>query len=295
MNIQEYISSGIVESYALGLAEPAERAEFEQLCLEYPELVEARNNFELLLEEQIFAGAVQPPAQLSGAILSAIDIAPSESKNITGGNADATFAAPVNAPVRETVESTTQGKVVRMMSRMRYLAAACLILLVASTALNFYFFKQYKDYSALYQDLLASRDQIASANNVLQTKVTSYETAMAVIKDKDMKMVSMPGTNVPTSPNPASLATVYWNQRTRDVYLLVNNMPLPAADKQYQLWALVDGKPVDAGVFDANDPTAFVRMKNIPNAQGFAITLEKKGGAVSPTMDQMYVLGNVKA
>jgi hypothetical protein len=34
-------------------------------------------------------------------------------------------------------------------------------------------------------------------------------------------------------------------------------------------------------------------MKNIPAAQGFAITLERKGGSLSPTMDQMYVNGKV--
>jgi anti-sigma-K factor RskA len=48
-------------------------------------------------------------------------------------------------------------------------------------------------------------------------------------------------------------------------------------------------------VFDTNTGTALVKMKNISKAQGFAITLEKKGGSPSPTMEQLYVLGNVKA
>ena len=52
MNIQEYISSGIVESYVLGLASPEERVEFEGLCVQYPELVAARTEFELALEKQ---------------------------------------------------------------------------------------------------------------------------------------------------------------------------------------------------------------------------------------------------
>ncbi|MEO6917059.1 MAG: anti-sigma factor [Chitinophagaceae bacterium] len=289
MNIQDYISSGIVESYVLGLAEPAERAEFEQLCLEYPELIKARTEFEIQLEEQVFADSVQPPAELMNAVISALDF-----NSLNKASVDPLSASPVIPRYTVPVEATEQaGKVKKMMTRMQYLAAACFILLVASTSLNFYFFRQYRDYSVLYKDLLSEREQFASANNVMQTKLQSYETALSVIKDKDVKVVSLPGSNVPTSPNPASLATVYWNQRTRDVYLLVNNMPLPASDKQYQLWALVDGKPINAGVFDAGDPTAFIRMKNIPNAQAFAITLEKKGGAVSPTMDQMYVLGKI--
>lgn len=289
MNIQEYISSGIVESYVLGLAEPAERAEFERLCLEFPELAEARTSFELELEEQAFADAVPPPAFLQDKIFGSLNINPEKPSPLS----------VVGKQVIETPEEIAApkipGAVAPWMNRFRYLAAACLILLVASTALNFYFFRQYQSYSTLYKDLLSSRDQLASANNVMQTRMQAYENTLNVIRDRDMLVVPMPGSNVPTSPNKSSLATVYWNQRTRDVYLLVNNMPVPASDKQYQLWALVDGKPVDAGVFDASDPTAFIRLKNIPNAQGFAITLEKKGGAVSPTMEQMYVLGNVKA
>ena len=73
----------------------------------------------------------------------------------------------------------------------------------------------------------------------------------------------------------------------------MNELPKPRADKQYQLWAIVDGKPVDAGVFDVDGGAAFVKLKNIPNAQAFAITLENKGGSASPHMDALYVMGKV--
>jgi anti-sigma-K factor RskA len=106
-----------------------------------------------------------------------------------------------------------------------------------------------------------------------------------------MTVIKMP--SVPTSPNLTSLTTVYWDSRSKDVYLLVNNLPQATTDKQYQLWALVDGKPVDAGVFDIKEGLSFVKMKNIPRAQAFAITLEKRGGSATPTMQEMYVLGKV--
>ena len=53
MNIKDYISSGQVESYVLGLSSPEERQEFEELCARYPELVLARDDFELALEKQL--------------------------------------------------------------------------------------------------------------------------------------------------------------------------------------------------------------------------------------------------
>jgi anti-sigma-K factor RskA len=34
-------------------------------------------------------------------------------------------------------------------------------------------------------------------------------------------------------------------------------------------------------------------MKDIGQAQAFAITLEPAGGSASPTLNQMYVMGNI--
>ena len=43
----------------------------------------------------------------------------------------------------------------------------------------------------------------------------------------------------------------------------------------------------------AND-SILVKMKSIPNAETFAITLEKRGGSPTPDLTQLYVIGNVK-
>jgi hypothetical protein len=53
VNVKEYIRSGVIESYVLGLATEAERQEFEQMCAAYPEVAEARDAFERSLEEQL--------------------------------------------------------------------------------------------------------------------------------------------------------------------------------------------------------------------------------------------------
>lgn len=274
MNVQEYISSGIVESYVLGLASPEERAEFERMCAAHSDVLAARNAFELLLENQIQEKAIAPPANLKSKIFAEFEIEnDKKQRNIS-------FAKKV--PLIK-------------ISWLRFVAAASVILLVSSTILNFYFFNEYKKSLAKYDELLASNQtQIASVNQALQTKQHDYDSALSIlsiIKDPAMEVVKMPG--VPTSPNPSSLATIYWDTRSKDVYLLVNNLPKPATDKQYQLWAIVDGKPVDAGIFDINDSLSFVKMKNIQQAQAFAITLEKRGGSETPTMDAMFVMGKV--
>jgi anti-sigma-K factor RskA len=72
------------------------------------------------------------------------------------------------------------------------------------------------------------------------------------------------------------------------------DMPLNDTNHQYQLWALVNGKPVDLGVFDAETKLiGLQQMKNIATAQTFAVTLEPRGGSINPTMAQLIAVGNV--
>ena len=72
MNIPEYISSGIVESYVLGLASPEERAEFERICSAHKEVLMAREAFEKQLENGLQQQRVSPPRELKSSILSRI-------------------------------------------------------------------------------------------------------------------------------------------------------------------------------------------------------------------------------
>ena len=38
---------------------------------------------------------------------------------------------------------------------------------------------------------------------------------------------------------------------------------------------------------------SFIKLKTIPKAEAFAITLEKRGGSTTPNMEAMYVMGKV--
>lgn len=280
MNIQEYISSGIVESYVLGLTDQVERDQFERICAEHPEVREARDAFELSLEEHSLLNAVQPAAHVKTHVLSRL-------KEIDQkGNGKISPLYPEGDEVR-TYRAPVYAK-----TGWRYLAAASVILLVGSVALNLYFFSQYQRFAKRYDDLVANQTQLAQNNQALQTRLKEYETTMDMMKSPYMAVIKMPGSNVPTSPDSNSLATVYWDTRSRDVYLMINNLPATQQSQQYQLWAIVDGKPVDAGLIDSTDKSTMHRMKNIPRAQVFAITLEKKGGSTTP-QGPMYVLGRV--
>ena len=273
MNIQEYISSGIVESYVLGLASNEERLEFEQLCVTNAELMQARTAFEISLEQHALSNAMPAPAGLKQKIWNDVNLGTAGAPIVT--------MQPVN-------DSTTQALTpVRSGNFAKFLAAASVILLVGSTLLNFYFYNQYKSSVAKLDELIASNQQMASNNTTMQTRLQQYERNFEMIKDTNMAVIAMKGQPIVA---PQGLTTVYWNKQTRDVYLLINSLPQPAAGKQYQLWAIVDGQPVSAGLLDTDPAVAFIKMKNIPRAQAFAITLENTGGSKTPTMP-IYVVG----
>jgi anti-sigma-K factor RskA len=260
VDIKAYIESGVIESYVLGMAESQEAAELEQLSHQYPEIKQAIDAFEAAMEKQSLAAGIQPPS----------------------GVKDALFASLSD----EFKKDTSEGRLVSI-NWSRYAIAASVVLLIASAALNIYFYNQFRSTATAYQNLLAEKNTLIAENQNTQTKVLDLYNSMQMMSDPTVIKVSMQG----IAGKENSLATVFWDSKSKDVYLLPNKLPEAGADKQYQLWAIVDGKPVDAGVMDVC--AGLCKMKNIPNASMFAITLEKKGGSPTPTMSEMYVAGKV--
>lgn len=272
MDIKAYIESGAIEAYVLGLATAEETAELLMLRTQYAEVNEAVIAFEAQLERTAMAEATAPPAFVKQQL----------EQRLAG-----TFV---------TADANGSNKVVQMENRglvrpfWKYVAAAAVILLIASTALNFYFHDLYKSADNAYQDLFAETKTLQANNEVMNTRLDSMNSSMKIMADPAMLEVSLVSDGTPKS-NENLRATVYWDTRTKDVYLLSNNLPKAPAGKQYQLWALVDGQPVDAGMMD--ECTGVCHMKNIQKAQAFAITLEDAGGKPTPDLTALQVLGKI--
>lgn len=255
MNIQEYISSGMVESYVLGIASEEERREFELLCTQYPELIKARTDFELALEQYAQDNTLTPNAGTRDKVFKEIAL----QANVIPG-----YSAPV-----------------RKLNGWKYAAAACIALLAGSIYLNISISKRNKNLEADLKDTQTAYAEIKKDIEMLRSR-------------PDVKMASLKG----TENSPASYTTVYWDTTSHDVYLLVNNLPIPADSLQYQLWALADGKPVDLGFISEDyfvrQDKLLIKAKNAQKAQAFAITLEKKGRADTSKPDgKMFVFGNL--
>ena len=257
MNVKEYIRSGVIESYVLGIATEAERQEFEQFCASYPEIAEARDAFERSLEEQLMQDAPLPPVQIREKIF----------REITPAVQESGYAG---------VEEETP---VRRMNLWKWIAAASLLLLAGAGYWAVTTNEKYKD--ALARQASTER-QLNEALAKAQEGKNPFE---------GLQVVAMPA----TKEAPQAQTFVFWDTTDKkDVYMLVKNLPLTATDKQYQLWALLDGKPIDLGVFDvkAQQTPLLFRMKNVQQAQAFAITLEERGGKPAPE-GKMYAVGEL--
>jgi anti-sigma-K factor RskA len=266
VDIKAYIESGAIEAYVLGLASAEEAAELDLLRKQYPELNAAVLAFEMQLEITAMANTESVPVfvkeKLAEQLSNEFRSAGNRSGNVVGMERTA-LVRPI----------------------WKYVAAACIILLVGSAVLNIYLYNRYESTDKKYTQLLTQQNTLMADNRVMRTKLTGMDEALKVMTDPTMKQVTMPGIK-----DQHYIATVFWDTRTKDVYLLNNNLPLAPQGKQYQLWAIVDGKPVDAGMME--DCTGICRMKNIPTAQAFAITLETSGGHPTP-QGEMYVLGKI--
>ncbi len=72
------------------------------------------------------------------------------------------------------------------------------------------------------------------------------------------------------------------------------SLPSPATDLTYQLWALIDGQPVDRRIFELTpNASNLIEVPYIESAGAYAITLETAGGNPTSNLDQLYVIGNV--
>jgi len=261
VNIQEYISSGIIESYVLGLASAEERIEFEQMCAQYPELVEARNNFELAIEEQARKNASAPPADVKEKIWIAFK---------------ETYSS--NTPKIITMEPTT-----RRSSGWGWVAAASIILFLAAGYFAFTFYNQTKELKNSNNDLQAKVDRTDSILNKMAEE-------QKIMSDPNVTVVNMVGTQ---KGSPSS-ANIYWDSTSANVYLVVKNMPKLASDKQYQLWALIEGKPTDLGLFDGGKDKVILKKNNTQKADAFAITIENRGNTGGPNLEQLQSMGKAK-
>lgn len=273
MNVKEYIASGQLELYALGLLSEHEMFEVDAQIAKHPELEgELESIFAVNQGISEIAG-IGPSRSLKGSILS----------EIKGENKSVQTKETFGEKLMPTIG-------VNKPSSWMWAAAASFTLFMVSGAMAAIFYFQLGDANALVAQYEEENQKMAET---FQRTSNQYDAAIAhldVLRKPKSKKITLKGLEM----MPEGEAMVYWDPAEKKVLLDAMSMPKAPDDHIYQLWALEDGKPVDAGLFDSfEDGIAMVEMKNISNAQAFAVTIELIGGSESPTMDRMVLFASL--
>lgn len=269
-DLKAYIESGVLELYVLGDLSAQERHQVELDLKRYPELVNELKEIENSLQIYAEKHAIEPPEYVRENILNSLSFADETSGHIK----------PLSQPAAGA-------------NFYKYAFAASVALLVVSAGALIKLNSQLDASNQRIAVLETSNQKFSSRVNYINNELINTKQTLDVYQHaKDYRMVELKG----VSKAPAAKLVVAFNAAKETVMIDLASMEMPENDEQhqYQLWALVDGKPVDLGVFDKkSDSTGMIKMKPIKNAQAFAVTLEPRGGNASPTMDQMIVMGSI--
>ena len=290
MEVNDILESGLLELYVLDELSATERATVGSWALQHPEVKAELTAIQSGIENLALSQAIPVRPNLKDAIVSKIEnekldqIKYSSSNSIEGGVS--ALKAANNFDSVSSTNTTIPNQHAETINRViaptgRSLSVLPWLLCATLAASSFYFFNELNKERTNSQSCELAQRQNAKA-------YVEADRALNVLRNTTTKTVELKGLKIA----PESKVNIYWNAQKAETMLAIVNLPAPPEKMQYQLWAIVDKKPVSAGVLEySTEMLQF--MKGFDKAEAFAVTLEKKGGSDAPTLDKMYVLGTL--
>ena len=292
-NIQDYIESGILEQYALGELSVAEQVAVEEQAASHYDIRKELQQVQETLGFYAEAHAVTPPAGMRERVLTNVlaQIAAPAPSSALRADVDAVAQANHRPVPTETVVRSIGSAAAPAPAARSVWAMAASVALILSLAGNALFYSRWQNASSELVAMQNDQARFAQTSQVVERQLGDLRQENEVLRNDEFKAVALAGTKTA----PSARARVLFNAATHKVYVDVRSLPALPAGKQYQLWALDKGKPVDAGVLTAATATGegIQHMKDIASAQTFAMTIEPTGGSVNPTLSTMTVVGNI--
>ena len=255
MDINNYIASGIIEMYVMGICSQEEKAELELLRPQYPQLNAAIMQFEKSFENNLLQQGTEPGAATDDKIIQTIQ--------------------NLQPPAPVISIGVNQNKI-KKNNWLRNIAAAAVLLLCVSGVYNYTLYKKMK-----VQELALNKKDTAAS-----LPAADY----AVLKNPAITPVAMYG----VAPYTLCRCTMYWDKKTGKAYIMIHHLIPSPEDKKYQLWAMVDNKPVNVGMVHDEIRDRFIELANVPEgATAFAVTLENIGANTTPTEGQTFLYGKI--
>jgi hypothetical protein len=266
VDINALISSGLLESYVTGNATEKEAELVRELSALHPYVQQEIEAIEAALIE--YANQSLP------------EISPSVKEKIFAQLPERQIEQPKQIPLPEAKKNFTN-----------YLVAAALLLLATSIALNIFLYGKLGRTSEELKKLSLEKNYYSGQLKVQKAVLDNSEKNLRALLNENTIPLELKATD------PASdyRALIFLNKKTNETWLKQQNLPALPSGKQYQLWAIVNGKPVSAGVFEINTGKPELQlMKTFSGtAEGFAVTVENLGGVDVPTLSSLCLSGTI--
>lgn len=256
MNVEAYISTGILEAFVLGELSVREREQVEYQLENHQALRDELARIEKTFEQLSIQAALKPKPELKDRILKSV------TPKLTTSSAKAVV--------------------------WQWLAAASIILAFGFAYLAYNYYGRWSSTSQQLAEIELRNQEIAQNLNSVNLELSKIQAEINVVDNPSYSRVIL----TETDQAPDSRATVFWNASTQEVYLRVQHLRALSTENQFQLWALIDGKPVDLGVFDTKN--GLIKMKPTSRADAFAVTIEARGGSSVPSLQTLQVMGSIK-
>jgi anti-sigma-K factor RskA len=251
MELQSFISSGLLESYALGQCSAAERQLVEQMLAEHPSVQIELNAIEQALEQYAQIQAIVPPPGLKNKILEAIQ---AEKEEVEKPEVE------LNAPKGNSLNP--------------WVLAICAAALIFSA----YLWVAYQQIKQKHQELQEKVEQLNSDLQACGNRAENNLQFANLVRDPHTQRIEI--------TNEKDIhSTVYNNVNNQSIVLDLTGLPAPKPGKYFQFWAIVDGKPVSMGMISGTASDNLQTFAYVDKAQAFAISEEDKPqGNVTPTL-----------
>ena len=265
MDIQQFLNSGIVEKYVLGLAAPEEMDRVEQMAKEYPEVNEHICKMQNCMEEYAEMDCTRPPKHVKSRMISVSD-------NL------------VEPLIPE------HGSAYHWPQTFKWGTGIAAVMVFALSGLSWVFYTNQK--TALQEIAVLSTQikHLQSDQKALQDTNELILERYAVLKDVTTRQIHLRS----SEGSHQTQAVLYLNPEHAKCFINVIGLPKCPYGNEYQMWAKVNGEHVSLGVLNVDSKKKeLYSVPYVKDCKGFVITLEKPGGSPIPTEENVYAYGEM--
>jgi anti-sigma-K factor RskA len=266
MDKEQFLKTGLLEQYVLGLTDEEESELVEQFAKQHSDIAQEIDSMREALEEYAMQYVKLPPEELKKRVMQSVDEEISAGQHRPDTAARSTGSALMNA-------------------LPSFFMIACILGL---GLLAYLFYEGKTNVEQNYVQLSAAFDNYKLDCESKQSQAVALEEIYKLLQHHATEPVKLSGSSIA----PTAQAVAYLNPVAEKAIINLTKLPTPPEGKTYQLWADVEGHMVNMGVieFEKND---FQMVTFIEGAESLNITLEPNGGSKEPTVELLYVNGKV--